>query len=304
MTKYRNALLAGVAALALAAGTGFASAQTMDQKGGVQTGQSVSPGETHGSMKEKGSSRIQAQDKTKSGETAQSQDKTKAGETAQTRDQSGKGGSLQTQNQTNLGVNGKNGVKTGSGNTERNAQTNVRGKGSVAQGMDHHNSRDRNHRNARNSDRNDRTNNRNAQNLNRNDQTNKRGMAANNQSEQGRQTTAQQRNSSGQMQGNKGSERVQTSSGGSVRLSSEQRTQIQRTVINARNAPRVSSVQFNVNVGTVIPRHEFTSIRVVPVPEYLVRIEPRWRGLEYFVFRDEVVIVNPRDLRIVAIVPV
>jgi hypothetical protein len=92
--------------------------------------------------------------------------------------------------------------------------------------------------------------------------------------------------------------------GSSVRLSQQQRTRIRSTIINGGNAPRISHVTFGVNVGTVIPRDEFTRIRVVPVPEYLVRIEPRWRGLEYFVYSDEIVIVDPHDLRIVAIIPV
>jgi len=57
-------------------------------------------------------------------------------------------------------------------------------------------------------------------------------------------------------------------------------------------------------IGRYCGHSEFTRIHVIPVPEYLVRIEPRRPGLEYFVFRDEVVIANPRDLRVVAIVPV
>ena len=43
--------------------------------------------------------------------------------------------------------------------------------------------------------------------------------------------------------------------------------------------------------------------RVVPVPNTLVQIEPRWRGFLYFVYEDEVVIVNPHDMKIVAVVP-
>jgi len=41
----------------------------------------------------------------------------------------------------------------------------------------------------------------------------------------------------------------------------------------------------------------------VPVPGTLVRIEPRWHGFLYFVYQDEIVIVNPHDMRIVAVVP-
>lgn len=88
--------------------------------------------------------------------------------------------------------------------------------------------------------------------------------------------------------------------GGNVQLSEQQRTQIRTTVINGRNAPRVGHVDFDVKVGTAIPRGK---VHVVPVPETLVRIEPQWRGFLYFVYEDEVVIVDPHDYKIVAVVP-
>jgi hypothetical protein len=90
-------------------------------------------------------------------------------------------------------------------------------------------------------------------------------------------------------------------SGMNVQLNDQQRTQIRDTVLNARGAPRVGSVNFDVTVGSMVPRG---TIHVMPVPQTLVRIEPRWRGLRYFVYEHEVVIVNPRDMRIVAVVPV
>ena len=89
-------------------------------------------------------------------------------------------------------------------------------------------------------------------------------------------------------------------SGMNHQLSNEQRDRIRNTVINAPGAPRAENVNFGVTVGTVIPRG---SIHVVPVPATLVEIEPRWRGFLYFVWMDDVVIVNPRDMRIVAVVP-
>ena len=88
--------------------------------------------------------------------------------------------------------------------------------------------------------------------------------------------------------------------GVNVQLNEQQRTEIRTTVINAHGAPRVSHVDFDVTVGTVIPRER---IHVVPVPETLVRIEPEWRGFLYFVYEDEVVIVSPDDMKIVAVVP-
>jgi len=86
-----------------------------------------------------------------------------------------------------------------------------------------------------------------------------------------------------------------------VSLNDQQRTQIRDTVINSRSAPRVSNVDFNVNVGTVVPRGR---IHMVAVPRTLFRIQPRWRHYMYFVFNNEIVIVDPRSMRIVDVLPV
>ena len=66
------------------------------------------------------------------------------------------------------------------------------------------------------------------------------------------------------------------------------------------NAPRADRVDFNVRVGTVVPHRR---IHVVPVPDTLVQIEPRWRGYEYFVYNNQVIVVSPRTMRIVAVLP-
>jgi len=89
--------------------------------------------------------------------------------------------------------------------------------------------------------------------------------------------------------------------GGNVQFSQEQRTQIRNTVLNAPNAPRAGNVDFNVAVGTIVPRG---SVNIVAVPPTLVQIEPEWRGFRYFVWNDQLIIVNPRDMRIVAVVNV
>ncbi len=86
-----------------------------------------------------------------------------------------------------------------------------------------------------------------------------------------------------------------------MKFSERQRTTIKRTIIDAHGAPRADHVDFDVRVGTVVPRD---SIHIVAVPETLVRIEPSWRGLLYFVYEDEIVVVNPGDMHIVAVVAV
>jgi peptidoglycan hydrolase-like protein with peptidoglycan-binding domain len=86
--------------------------------------------------------------------------------------------------------------------------------------------------------------------------------------------------------------------GGNVRLSSEQQTHIRETILSRGNAPRVDNVSIALNVGTVVPR----DVRIVAVPEELIAIKPQWRGDEYFIVRDEIVIVD-RGHRIVAVLP-
>lgn len=85
----------------------------------------------------------------------------------------------------------------------------------------------------------------------------------------------------------------------SATLSTEQRTQIRQTIISERNAPRVANVNFSVNVGTVVPR----SVKLVTVPQSVITIHPAWRGYRYFIVGDEIVIVEPGTLRIVAVLP-
>jgi hypothetical protein len=70
-----------------------------------------------------------------------------------------------------------------------------------------------------------------------------------------------------------------------VSLNDQQRTQIRDTVINSRSAPR-------------------GRIHMVAVPQTLFRIQPRWRHYMYFVFNNEIVIVDPRSMRIVDVLPV
>jgi hypothetical protein len=62
----------------------------------------------------------------------------------------------------------------------------------------------------------------------------------------------------------------------------------------------VQQHNINVSVGNPLP----PSVSFAPVPPALVRIEPAWRGLAYFLFGEEIVLVNPRTRRIVAVVRV
>ena len=82
-------------------------------------------------------------------------------------------------------------------------------------------------------------------------------------------------------------------------LTVEQKTKVRETVLRGGNAPRVTSVNFTVSVGTVVP----TTVRVVELPPVLIEYYPDWRGYLYFVYNDEIIVVD-RNHRIIAVLDV
>ena len=88
----------------------------------------------------------------------------------------------------------------------------------------------------------------------------------------------------------------------SVTLTTEQKTKIRTTVIQSSSAPKVSrsSINFNINVGTVVPR----SVKFVRVSPTIVEYYPAYSSYSYFVVDDEIIIVEPDTLKIVAIINV
>jgi len=86
--------------------------------------------------------------------------------------------------------------------------------------------------------------------------------------------------------------------GAGARLTTEQRTRIS-TVIRDQHVAPVSNVNFAISVGTRVPRE----IGFHPLPQEIVTIYPDWRGYEFFLVRDEIVVVDPRTLEIVAVLP-
>lgn len=100
-------------------------------------------------------------------------------------------------------------------------------------------------------------------------------------------------------QGAKSGATVGAAGSAGVNLTTEQRTTLRQEVLTT-SAPRVNDINFSVSVGTVVPR----TVRVVEVPQAIVRIRPAWKGYRYFVYNDEIVIVEPRSLKIVAVLDV
>src|SRR6266516_2176651 len=89
---------------------------------------------------------------------------------------------------------------------------------------------------------------------------------------------------------------------GRVSINEQQRTRIHDVVVNKNFTSRfrASNVNFDVRVGTRIPR----SFHLFAVPEDIVVIAPRFRGFRFFIVEDEIVFVDPVTFEIVAVMPV
>ncbi|ARQ00133.1 DUF1236 domain-containing protein [Pseudorhodoplanes sinuspersici] len=88
----------------------------------------------------------------------------------------------------------------------------------------------------------------------------------------------------------------QGAAGTAATLSTEQRTTI-RTVIKQQNVQPMTNVNFSISVGGRVPR----TVNFHPVPVELVQIYPHWRGYDYILVGDQIIVVNPRTYEIVAV---
>ena len=97
----------------------------------------------------------------------------------------------------------------------------------------------------------------------------------------------------------KGSTTGQGSAGpaGGAAMTSEQRTKIS-TTIRQSNVKKVTNVNFNASVGTVVP----TSVTLHPLPVAVVEVYPQWRGYRFIMVEDEILIIEPGSHRIVAVI--
>jgi hypothetical protein len=86
--------------------------------------------------------------------------------------------------------------------------------------------------------------------------------------------------------------------GANVKLSQDQRSKIS-SVIGRGGAAHVSTnVNFNISVGTRVPR----DVHVEVLPEDIVSIVPEYRGFDYIVVGDQILIIDPDSLEIVTII--
>jgi hypothetical protein len=96
--------------------------------------------------------------------------------------------------------------------------------------------------------------------------------------------------------GGAGSERITQAK--SVHLSSDQRDRV-KTIVTRNRSARVDRVDFDVRVGVRVPH----TVHIVTLPEEIVRIVPQYRGFDYVIVRNEILIIDPDTYEIVAVLP-
>ncbi len=113
-----------------------------------------------------------------------------------------------------------------------------------------------------------------------------------------RPTTAQQQPEARPGATQRGGERTTTGMGPARGFSSEQRTAIHSSILKEHVSP-ATNINFSVDVGGVVPR----TIVIHPLPPEIVDIEPEWQGYMFFLTADDIIVVEPDTLRIVAVLP-
>jgi hypothetical protein len=88
----------------------------------------------------------------------------------------------------------------------------------------------------------------------------------------------------------------QGAAAGAAKLSTEQRTKISG-IIRGHKTPSVH-LNVSVSVGTRVPG----SVHLYPMPTEVISIYPEWRGFDYVLVGDEIVVIDPNTHEIVAII--
>jgi uncharacterized protein DUF1236 len=89
----------------------------------------------------------------------------------------------------------------------------------------------------------------------------------------------------------------QGAAGTSSNLTADQQTKITAS-LKQQQAPRATNVNFSIEIGTAIP----ATVSRAPLPRTVIEVYPAWRGYEYVMVEDEILIIDPATSRIVAII--
>jgi hypothetical protein len=88
--------------------------------------------------------------------------------------------------------------------------------------------------------------------------------------------------------------------GAGAKLTTEQRTRITTAIHEERVAP-VTNVTFSIAVGTRVPRE---GMSFHPLPVEVVNVYPEWRGYEFILVRNQILVIDPATSEIVAVLDV
>ena len=91
--------------------------------------------------------------------------------------------------------------------------------------------------------------------------------------------------------------RDETKSGPPAALSTEQHAKI-RDTLRVEKSERLTSVPFSTKVGEAVPG----TVHLYVLPVSIMEYAPQYRGYEYILVGDEILIVDPRTMRIVAVI--
>jgi hypothetical protein len=91
--------------------------------------------------------------------------------------------------------------------------------------------------------------------------------------------------------------RDETKSGPPAALSTEQHAKI-RDTLRVEKSERLTNVPFSTKVGEAIPG----TVHLYVLPVSIMEYAPQYRGYEYILVGDEILIVDPRTMRIVAVI--
>ena len=82
---------------------------------------------------------------------------------------------------------------------------------------------------------------------------------------------------------------------GAAKLSTEQRTKITTVIRQQKVEP--ANLNVSISVGTRVP----SSVHFYPMPREVFVIYPEWRGYDYILVGDQILVLDPRTHEIVAI---
>jgi Protein of unknown function (DUF1236) len=113
------------------------------------------------------------------------------------------------------------------------------------------------------------------------------------------QSTVQENNKPGMKASDESASKASTSRAASVQLSQDQRSKIQDTIGRNSSARVTTSVNFDIAIGASVPRN----VHVEVLPEDVVEIVPQYEGFDYIIVGDNILIIDPNTMEIVATIP-